>query len=127
MPFVRISVPTGKTPDFRRAIGDGVHRAMFETINVPAADRFQIITEHTPEGLIIEPSYLGIDHTADCVLIQITLRAGRTVEQKKALFARIADELAQKPGLRKEDVVICLVGNEPADWSFGSGAAQYVP
>ncbi|MBV9128607.1 MAG: tautomerase family protein [Verrucomicrobia bacterium] len=127
MPLVRISLPAGKSSDYRRALGDGVHRALVETVKIPAADRFQVLTEHAPDGLLIEPSYLGIDHTADCVLIQIFLRSGRSVEIKQALYAAIAENLHAPPvGLRKEDVIICLVENEAADWSFGNGVAQYV-
>jgi phenylpyruvate tautomerase PptA (4-oxalocrotonate tautomerase family) len=48
MPLVRISLREGKPAAYRRAIGEGIHRAMVETINVPAQDRFQVITEHSP-------------------------------------------------------------------------------
>jgi hypothetical protein len=45
---------------------------------------------------------------------------------KQALYRRIVDNLAIQPGLRPQDVLICLVENELADWSFGNGEAQYV-
>lgn len=45
MPLVRISLREGKPETYRRAIGEAVHRAMVETISVPALDRFQVITE----------------------------------------------------------------------------------
>jgi hypothetical protein len=45
---------------------------------------------------------------------------------KQALYRRIVENLAKDPGLRPEDVMICLVENELADWSFGKGEAQYV-
>ncbi|HET7088856.1 MAG TPA: tautomerase family protein [Anaerolineae bacterium] len=32
MPLVRISLRTGKSADYRRAIGDAVHRAMVELV-----------------------------------------------------------------------------------------------
>jgi hypothetical protein len=37
---------------------------------------------------------LIINRTHDIVFIQITLNAGRTLEQKKALYARIAELLS---------------------------------
>jgi phenylpyruvate tautomerase PptA (4-oxalocrotonate tautomerase family) len=52
MPLVRISLQEGKPDAYRTAIGDAVHRAMVETINVPAQDRFQIITEHPRAALV---------------------------------------------------------------------------
>jgi hypothetical protein len=42
MPLVRISLRDGKAEAYRRAIGNAVHRAMVETINVPPLDRYQI-------------------------------------------------------------------------------------
>jgi 4-oxalocrotonate tautomerase family enzyme len=59
------------------------------------------------------------------VIIQITANSGRTVEQKKALFTRIAELLSEKPGLRKEDVFVNLVEVAKENWSFGNGVAQY--
>jgi 4-oxalocrotonate tautomerase len=125
MPFVRISLRQGKTAEYRAKIADGVHQAMVATINVPLLDRFQVITEHAADGLIYDPTYLGINRTDDVVLIQITLNAGRTVEQKRALYKKIAELLAIAPGVRPEDVMVNLVEVGKEDWSFGNGIASY--
>ncbi len=125
MPLIRISLREGKSEAYRRALGEAVHRAMVETINVPALDRFQVITEHSSSGLIYDPAYLGIDRTDDVVFVQITLNAGRSVEQKRALYARIATLLAENPGVRPQDVLINLVEVPRENWSFGNGEAQY--
>ena len=125
MPLVRIALRKGTTPEFRRALSDSIHRAMVETIKIPEQDRFQVITEHDAAGLIYDPSYLGISRTDGVVFIQITLNAGRTVEARKALFARIAALLAESPGVRPEDVFISLVETQKENWSFGNGIAQY--
>jgi hypothetical protein len=55
MPLVRIDLAHGKPAEYRRAIGDVVYDAMRQTINVPEGDRFQIIAEHAPENLILDP------------------------------------------------------------------------
>ena len=125
MPLVRIALRSGKSESYRRAIADSVHRAMVETINVPAKDRFQIVTEHGPSDLIYDPSYLDIPRSDGVLLIQITLSSGRSVELKKALFARIAALLSDNPGVRREDVFISLVEVAKENWSFGNGIAQY--
>ena len=125
MPLVRISHRSGVTDAHRQALSDGVQEALESTVNVPANDRFHILTEHA-SGLIFDARYLGIERTPDWVAIQITLRRGRTVEMKQALYHRIVENLAKSPGLRPEDVLICLVENDLADWSFGNGEAQYV-
>jgi 4-oxalocrotonate tautomerase len=125
MPLVRIDLRQGKTPEYRRRIGEMVYRAMLETIKMPENDRFQVITDHPEDGLIYDPSYLGINRTDDIVFIQITLNAGRTLEQKKALYARVVELLGKEPGIRMEDVFINLVECAKEDWSFGNGIASY--
>ena len=125
MPLVRIDLRQGKSPEYRRQIGDMVYRAMRETIDMPEHDRFQVITDHPADGLLYDPSYLGINRTDGIVFIQITLNAGRTLEQKKALYARIAELLAKESGIRPEDVLINLVECAKEDWSFGNGMASY--
>lgn len=125
MPLVRISLREGKQEAYSAAIGDAVHRAMVETIKVPPKDRFQIITHHGAGELVYDPSYLDVARTDGIVLIQITLNTGRTVEMKKALYARIAELLAESPGVRPEDVLVSLVEVPKENWSFGNGIAQY--
>jgi 4-oxalocrotonate tautomerase len=125
MPLVRISLREGKSADYKRAIGDGVYKAMLETFDVPKEDRFVIVSEHSESELQFSRTYLDIARSDDLVIIQITANNTRAVDQKKALFARIAELLSQHPGLRKEDVFINLVEVAKENWSFGNGIAQY--
>jgi phenylpyruvate tautomerase PptA (4-oxalocrotonate tautomerase family) len=125
MPLVRIDIRAGKPSAHKRALGEAVYRAMREAFNVPENDRFIVINEHADDTFDHTGSYLGIDYTDDLTLIQITANAGRALEQKKALYARIAELLAVDPGLRKEDVFISIVEVAKENWSFGNGIAQY--
>ena len=125
MPLVRIDLARGKSKEFRTSIGDVVYEAMRHIINVPENDRFQIITEHPPEELSFDRTYMGIRRTDDCIFIQITMSVGRTIEQKKAFFKAIADGLYQRLQIRPEDVFINLVEVVKENWSFGNGEAQY--
>ena len=50
MPLVRIDLREGTSLDYRNALGDGLQRAMIEAFALPPDDRFQVITEHPPEG-----------------------------------------------------------------------------
>jgi 4-oxalocrotonate tautomerase len=127
MPMVRVSVRSGQSDAWRAAVSEGIHRAMVDTINIPADDRFQVITEHRHGELVYDPSYLAISRGEGFLLIQITLNAGRTLEQKRALYARIAENLSQDPGVRPQDVMINLVEVPKENWSFGNGKASYAP
>ena len=99
---------------------------MVETIDVPPDDRFQMIHEHSPESLVADRRYLGIERSDDVVLIQITLNAGRTLEQKRALYRAIADRLAASSGLRREAIIVSLIEVPKENWSFGRGEMSYV-
>lgn len=125
MPLVRIDLPRGKSPEYRRTLADVVYDAMIGTMNVPVNDRFQVITEHGPEGLILDRTYLGIERSQDCLVIQVILNEGRTTEVKKAFYRTVADRLHERLGLRRQDVFINLVEVKKENWSFGNGQAQY--
>lgn len=125
MPFVRIDLAKGKPAEHRKTIGEIIYKAMTEIINVPADDKFQIITEHAAEELNFPASYLGITYSKDIVFIQVTLNAGRSVDMKKAFYKRVADDLHTQLNIRREDVFINLVEVAKENWSFGNGIAQY--
>jgi len=126
MPLVRIDLPQSVDANSARRIGETVHKVMMEVINVPAGDKFQVITRHPPEGLNLTSEYLGIRYSENLILIQITLNHGRTLELKKAFYRRVADSVAEL-GLRKQDVLINLVEVAKENWSFGNGEMQYGP
>jgi 4-oxalocrotonate tautomerase len=127
MPLVRISLVKGKPEAYRRKVGDAIHRALIEALGVPPLDRFQLLTEHEPGDLVYDSTYLGIARTADLLIVQITISVGRTLEQKRALYRRIAANLAAAVGLRPEDAFVNLVEVAKENWSFGNGVASYAP
>ena len=127
MPLARIDLIEGKPADYRRTVGEVIYQAMLDTLKVPKGDRFQVITEHAAENLVFDPNYLGVSRTADCIFIQVTLNAGRTMEVKRAFYKAVADGLHERLGLRREDVLINLVEVGKGDWTFGNGIAQYDP
>jgi 4-oxalocrotonate tautomerase len=126
MPLVRIDLRAGKPAGHVRAIGQAVHRAMVDVLDVPARDHFQVITEHDPEHLIYDRNYLGVERGDDIVFVHVVLSSGRDAAKKQAFYARVVALLEENPGLRPQDVVINLVEDKREDWSFGNGVAQYL-
>jgi 4-oxalocrotonate tautomerase len=124
MPLLHISLRAGKPEDYRQAIFDSLYRAMRETLNVPEDDQFMTVTEHDAANFRYGNAY-GVVRSADVVYIQITVFNTRTLEQKKALFRRIAELLGESPGIRPEDVFVNVLEAAKENWSVGHGLAQF--
>ena len=124
MPLIHISLRAGKQEAYRQAIFDSLYRAMREALSVPEDDQFMTISEHDAANFRYGNAY-GVARSADVVYIQITVFNTRTVEQKKALFRRIAELLGRKPGIRAEDVFVNIVDAAKENWSVGHGLAQF--
>jgi len=125
MPLTHISLRAGKPDAYRQAIFDSLYRALRETFDVPEDNQFMTIREHDAADFRYGENYLGIERSDDLVFIQITVNNTRTVEQKKALFRRIAELLGESPGIRPEDVFVSIVEVAKENWSLGYGLAQY--
>lgn len=128
MPLVRIDLNKSAPADRATIVGGVVYKAMIEVANVPANDKFQIIARHDA-GEVVYPAdgYLGITYTDDLVIIQVTWNEGRSIDVKKAFYKKVADDVSEKAGVRREDVWISLVEVAKENWSFGNGEMQYAP
>jgi len=128
MPLVRIDLNKNAPAERIRIASEAVYNAMRKVANVPAHDKFQVVTRHEPDEIIYpEEGYLGVRYSPDLIIIQVTWVAGRSVDVKKAFFREIADEIHARAQVRKEDVWISLVESNREDWSFGNGEMQYAP
>ena len=126
MPLVRVELPAAKPADYRAAVGEAIQQAMHTALKVPMEERFHIFIGHAPADLVIDPTYLGIDRSADAIVVQVTLNEGRDADVKKRFYRTLADALRERVGLRIEDLVINLVEVKRENWSFGRGEAQLV-
>src|SRR5687767_9276297 len=115
MPFVEIFAPASRPLEQNRLVADAVHRALVAAIGIPADDRFQAIIPGAATELIYDPGYLGIERSPAFTLVRVTLRRGRSVEQKRALYRAIAEEVSQATDIRPEDVMVVLVENDLPD------------
>jgi hypothetical protein len=124
MPFIRVSYREDQYEgEELPLISREIHAALMEHFRVPEDDYFQLFHAHKPGEFFYSPSYLNVERTDRLLYIQITLKSGRTVEQKKNFYSELAQRLCMI-GIRAEDVFVVLVGTEIEDWTFGSGIAQ---
>ncbi len=126
MPLIRISMRRGRPASHPAAIVDGVYRALRATFEVPENDLFAVVHQHEADEFVFDANFFGFQRSAGLAIIQITVANTRGVTQKKALFAAIAANLQQEPGLKPDDIFINLLEVKRENWSFGGGVAQYV-
>ncbi len=130
MPLVTITLRRGKPPEFLRKVGDAIHDALVAQAKIPVGDRFQVFHEVEAANIDADPTFAGsnpVRRSADMVVIQITLNAGRTDEIKAALYAEIAARLQSETGMRPDDIFINLVEVAKQNWSMASGVMTYPP
>ena len=120
MPLVNISILKGKSPEYIKAVSDGINSAVIETMDFPDDDRYQIVHEVDSHCLQYQ------DRTEDRVIMHLIMRAGRSNKSKQAFYAKVAENLSRNPGIRPENILITIVENHDIDWSFKDGVAQFV-
>ena len=127
MPFVRIDLSKKHPEGFAQQVGEIVYQVMTAYINVPKDDKFQVITKHESQELVVPKSYLDIEYSEDIIFIQVTLNEGRSTELKKKFYKAICEGLVERLKVRPQDIVINLIEVNKENWSFGNGEMQYAP
>lgn len=125
MPFIRVSYMKPQyEPSQLELVSQTIMHALIYHFNVPADDLFQVFHAHDPAEFYYSNNYLGVERSNGLLFIQITLKSGRTIEQKTTFYRTLAEQLSRRIPMRPEDVFIVLVDTEFEDWSFGNGIAQ---
>lgn len=122
MPLTRISVPQHLPAQRIQALADAVHTGLVNACAVPDDDRFQLITRFSADDMLLNPTFGGMSRTADASVVEILFLAGRSHEQKRDLYRRVAD-LAVTAGFKPDDIMIALSENASIDWTVGRGQA----
>ncbi|NJD06323.1 MAG: tautomerase family protein [Methylococcaceae bacterium] len=120
MPLVTISILKGKSPEYIKAVADGINSAVIETMGFPEDDRYQIIHQLDPECLQLQT------REGDRVMMHLVMRAGRSNKAKQAFYQKVAEKLSANPGINPANIVIAITENHDIDWSFRDGVAQFV-
>jgi len=120
MPLVNISILKGKSPEYIKAVADGINSAVIETMAFPADDRYQIIHQLDEECLELQ------ERKGDRVMMHLVMRAGRSNKSKQAFYKKVVENLKANPGIPPENVLITITENYDIDWSFASGVATFV-
>ena len=125
VPLVVVDLVAGRSTEQVGALLDAVAAAVVQALEVPDRDRYQVVHEHEASRLVVQDTGLGIERSADVVVIQVTSRP-RPREQKVAFYRLVCEQLEHRCGIRPDDVMVTVVENTDEDWSFGHGRAQFL-
>lgn len=121
MPFIRTSIHKDTPVAQRQAIVDAIHQALVDGIGMPADERFNLVTEYDAQQFFYSRTFNGYARSDRVVVVEITMRRGRSDAMKRALYANIASNLEKNAGVAPNDVFIFTHENDYSDWSVGGG------
>ncbi len=121
MPFVRTALPSGTTPARKHNIVQGIHDALVEGIGMPKDELFNLVTEYRDGEFFFDRSFNGIARSENLIVVEITMRRGRSDAMKRALYAAIARNLEMNAAVSPKDIFIFMHENDYSDWSVGNG------
>lgn len=98
---------------------------MVQAFDVPHTDRYQVINQHQIGEIIAEDTGLGYKRSEKLVLLTVVSRP-RSQEQKINFYKILSERLQTVCEIPQNDLIISIVENNDADWSFGNGRAQFI-
>ena len=125
MPLLKFDLIEGRTPTQLKDLLDAAHDAMVDAFSVPRTDRYQCVTQHRPGELVLEDTGLGFPRSTSVVLLTVVSRK-RTEESKLKLYRLLAHHLKERCDIASNDLIVSIIENGDADWSFGGGLAQFI-
>lgn len=125
MPLVRFDALEGRSDSEVKTLLDAAHRAIVKAFHVNDRDRYQVYTARPKGRFIMQDTGLGIQRTDKMLIVTIFSKA-RPEVLKRRLYQEMTEELARSASVSKSDVMICIVENTGADWTFGNGEPQFL-
>jgi phenylpyruvate tautomerase PptA (4-oxalocrotonate tautomerase family) len=125
MPLVRIDTYEGRSEGEIKTLLDSAHRAIVKAFHLNERDRYQIYNARPRSHFIMQDTGLSIQRTDKALIITVMSKA-RPEVLKRRLYQEMTQELSRSAGIPPSDVMICIMENSSADWTFGNGEAQFL-
>ena len=113
MPLVEIHIKKGQSKEFLVSLIKETRSCIHECLKLTDGDPGIRLTEYEEEFFQMKPPYQ--------IIIKISLFSGRTFETKKALYKQLTENLEQKTGIQKEEVMILLDEHPKENWGIRGG------
>lgn len=86
VPVFTAHVPVDRfSREQREALGAALPKALHDALGIPREDQFVIISDQPAGSLFLDPSYMGMNRSADAVIITVLFTAERPLSDKRAI------------------------------------------
>ncbi|MGX7419880.1 tautomerase family protein [Carnobacterium gallinarum] len=126
MPLLKLDLIEGPTESEIKAILDVAYAVTLDVFNVPAGDRYQIVTQHKPYEMILEDTGLGFQRDPKKMLSFTVITRKRNQTQKEQFYQQLAQQLEEVCHIESKNLFVSMIVTEDEDWSFGYGKAQFL-
>jgi phenylpyruvate tautomerase PptA (4-oxalocrotonate tautomerase family) len=126
MPLLNITVRKPKTADFKDRVLSAVQAALVEDGGAHDNDLFHRVFELDEDNFRYHPTFPDVKtgRTADFVLVEILLGAGRSVRLKKLILAGIVERLSAS-GFDPENLMVVFQDVAWENWSPAGGRVPH--
>ena len=125
MPLAKIHVLQGQYDEARLGrVSSAVQNGLISALGIPPEDFFQVIHILPRSQFLHTPSFLGLNYSADLILLEVTFISGRPQEKRLRLLKALNDSVVSAAGISPDDLLIVLYETPGENISFGRGLAQ---
>ncbi len=120
MPFVHTYLHQDTPTAMREPTVQAIHQGLVSGIGMPEDELFNMLHLYDPAHFFYSRSFNGMARSDKALVVEITLRRGRSDAMKRSLYQHIADNLTML-GHHSDDIFIFMHENDYSDWSVGKG------
>lgn len=117
MPLIQVDLKRSVFEDKGEKISNAVHNSLVVGLGIDTTDLFHVFRLHDEGEIIFSPTYDNRDRR-DLIVIRITMVNMFSLEQKKKMYKELTTRLIDI-GIRRDDILICVVENSADNWSLG--------
>ncbi|WP_447725959.1 tautomerase family protein [Sphingomonas koreensis] len=126
MPVFKAHLPASRfSSEQKRALADALNQSLVQGLGIPEGDRFIILSEHGPDELFLDPTFMDMQRDpANAMIITVLVGAHRPVEEKRELVAAINRLVVAAVDISPDDIFIAIIPVPNENFSFGKGELQ---
>lgn len=117
MPLIQVDLKRSVFTNKGKEISDAIHKSLVAGLGMDRTDLFHVFRPHDDGEIFFSPTYDKRDRR-DLIIIRITMVQMFSLQQKKKTYEELTKRLVDI-GIRRDDILVCIVENNAENWSLG--------